>query len=155
MERSGLQCREDLVVLGKATALVLGEDELAVTQHVELALAARDVLRLDPVRVQLGCETRSPLVIARSGGAVVDLDRHCRQRTSQSQKSVTTRWPAGMSGAPGGLPRPSQGPVSSSSPMYSSGWSSVAHRWTSSGVAVVVTYTAEAYGHSPSMTSSI
>ena len=30
MERSGLQCREDLVVLGKATALVLGEDELAV-----------------------------------------------------------------------------------------------------------------------------
>jgi hypothetical protein len=103
MERSGLQCREDLVVLGKATALVLGEDELAVAQHVELALAARDVLRLDPVRVQLGCETRSPLVIARSGGAVVDLDRHCRQRTSQSQKSVTTRWPAGTSGAPGRL----------------------------------------------------
>ena len=72
---------EDLVVLGKATGLVLGEDEVAVAKHVELALAARDVLRLDPVGVQLGRETRSPLVIARSGGAVVDLDRHGHQRT--------------------------------------------------------------------------
>jgi hypothetical protein len=72
---------EDLAVLGKATGLVLGEDEVSVAKHIELALAARDVLRLDPVRFQLGCETRSPLVIARSSGAVVDLDRHGRQRT--------------------------------------------------------------------------
>lgn len=95
MERSGLQCREDLVVLGKATALVLGEDELAVAQHVELALAARDVLRLDPVRVQLGCETRSPLVIARSGGAVVDLDRHA---ASLPVGAAAKKWVARLRG---------------------------------------------------------
>ena len=65
-------------MLGEAPDFLLGEDELAVAQHVELPFATRDVARLDPVRVQLGRETRGPLVIARSGGAVVDLDRHAR-----------------------------------------------------------------------------
>jgi hypothetical protein len=63
-------------VLGEASFLLLREDELAVTQDVELAGLADDRLGVDPVRVQLGRETRSPLVIARSGRAVVDLDGH-------------------------------------------------------------------------------
>ena len=61
-------------MLGEAAGLLLREDELAVAQHVELALAARDVLGLDPLRVQLGRETRGPLVVAVSGGAVLDQD---------------------------------------------------------------------------------
>ena len=63
-------------MLGKPADQLLRKDELAVAQHVELALVARDVSGLDPLRVQLGRETRGPLVVARSGGAVVDLDRH-------------------------------------------------------------------------------
>ena len=63
-------------MLGEAADLLLGEDELAVAQHVELAFTAGDVLRGDACGVQLGRETRGPLVVARSGGAVVDLDRH-------------------------------------------------------------------------------
>ena len=63
-------------MLGETACLVLREHELAVADHVELALAAGDVRGGDPDRVQLGRETRGPLVIARSGRAVVDLDRH-------------------------------------------------------------------------------
>jgi hypothetical protein len=75
-----LQGREDLARLGKASALLLREDDLAVAHDVELAPRAADVLRRDPVRVQLGRETRSPLVVACSGRAVVDLDGHGCQR---------------------------------------------------------------------------
>lgn len=74
---------ENLVVLGESARLVLGEDELAVAKHVELSLAARDVLRRNPVLVQLGRETRSPLVIASSGRAVVDLDGHAPEPTEE------------------------------------------------------------------------
>jgi hypothetical protein len=70
------QRAEDLVVLGEPAAFLLGVDELPVANHVELARLADDRLGVDPVRVQLGRETRGPLVIARSGRAVVDLDRH-------------------------------------------------------------------------------
>jgi hypothetical protein len=76
MARSDLQRAENLAGLGKAAALLLGEDELAVADDVELALGAGDVLSRDAVRVQLGRETRGPLVVAGSGRAVVDLDRH-------------------------------------------------------------------------------
>jgi hypothetical protein len=65
-------------VLGKASALLLREDELAVRDDVELALRALDDGGIEPVRVQLGRETRGPDVIARSGGAVADLDGHAR-----------------------------------------------------------------------------
>jgi hypothetical protein len=64
-------------VLGEAAFLLLAEDQLSVHEHVELAVLARDDLRL--VRrplVELGRETRGPAVIAVSDGAVVDLDLH-------------------------------------------------------------------------------
>jgi hypothetical protein len=71
-----LERRDDLCVLGKAAALLLREDELVPADDVELALRARNRGRVDPSSRQLGRETRGPLVVAPSGGAVVDLDRH-------------------------------------------------------------------------------
>jgi hypothetical protein len=68
-------------VLGKAAGLLLGEDELAVAHDVELPFAAGDVSCGDAVCFQLGHETRGPLVVARSGRAVVDLDSHGREPT--------------------------------------------------------------------------
>jgi hypothetical protein len=65
-------------VLGKAAGVLLGEDDLAVGDHVELAVAAwLDLGVVVGVRVQLGRETRGPLVVALSGRAVLDQDlRH-------------------------------------------------------------------------------
>jgi hypothetical protein len=71
-----LQGCEHLGVLGEAADLLLGEDELAVTHDVELPLASRDVRCGNALCFQLGHETRGPLVVARSGRAVVDLDSH-------------------------------------------------------------------------------
>jgi hypothetical protein len=56
--------------------LLLREDELPVGDHVELVLLTRSGGRVEPVRVQLGRETRGPLVVAASDGAVEDLDDH-------------------------------------------------------------------------------
>jgi hypothetical protein len=72
----------DLLVLGEPARLLLGEDELAVHEHVELAVGALDRLGLVLRRLgYLGRETRSPAVIAVSDGAVVDLDSHRREPT--------------------------------------------------------------------------
>jgi hypothetical protein len=76
MSRGGAESGAYLAVLGKATELLLGEDELAVVQDVELPLAARDRAGIEPLGVELGRETRGPAVVAASGGAVVDLDAH-------------------------------------------------------------------------------
>jgi hypothetical protein len=64
-------------VLGKAPLPLLGEKQAAVEQHVELALGTLDDRGLDarPLR-DVGRETRGPAVVARSDGAVVDLDLH-------------------------------------------------------------------------------
>src|SRR5204862_2219932 len=72
------QLGEDLVGLREAPLALLGEDQVAVYEHVELALLALldpgSVLR--PV-VDLGRETRGPAVVAASDGAVEDADlRH-------------------------------------------------------------------------------
>ena len=76
-------------MLGEATGLLLGEDQLAVHEHVELALGALGRLGLVLGRlVYLGRETRSPAVIAVSDGAVVDLDLH--GTTSVSCAAVST-----------------------------------------------------------------
>jgi hypothetical protein len=56
--------------------LVLREHELAVAQHVELAAASLVRARVDAVLLQLGDETRRPLVVAASGRAVKDVDAH-------------------------------------------------------------------------------
>jgi hypothetical protein len=67
-------------VLGEAALALLAEDQLAVGDDVELAVLARDDLRLvRRLGVELGRETRGPAVIAVSDGAVVDLDLHPRR----------------------------------------------------------------------------
>jgi hypothetical protein len=74
---SGGEPGEDLVVLREAARLVLREDELAVEDDVELpVLARRDGRGGVPRTLDLGGETRRPLVVARSDRAVEDLDLH-------------------------------------------------------------------------------
>ena len=59
--------------------LLLGEQEVPVGEHVELAVVALDDLGLVfRLRVDLGCETRGPAVVPASDGAVVNLDAHER-----------------------------------------------------------------------------
>ena len=65
---------EDLRDLGVAALALLREHELAVRDHVELALLARDDLGAVRGSVQLGRETRGPAVIAVSDGAEEDFD---------------------------------------------------------------------------------
>ena len=55
--------------------LLLGEDELAVGDHVELALHSGLHLGDVPDGVQLGHETRGPFVVAVSDGAEEDANR--------------------------------------------------------------------------------
>jgi hypothetical protein len=74
---SGAERRDDLVVLREAALALLREHELPVPEDVELAVPALDRLHVEAESVaQLGCETRSPAVVAVSDGAVVDLDAH-------------------------------------------------------------------------------
>ena len=56
--------------------LVLGEDERAVVDDVELPRAALADRRVEPVLLQLGRETRGPSVVPASDGAIQDLDTH-------------------------------------------------------------------------------
>jgi len=56
--------------------LVLREDELAVAEHVELAVVAGGGGRVDPGLLQLCDETRRTFVVPASGRAVEDLDGH-------------------------------------------------------------------------------
>ncbi len=67
---------QDLAVLGPASLLLLGEDELAVSDDVVLALGARDGGGVEAVVAQLGRETRGPFVVPASDGAVENLDGH-------------------------------------------------------------------------------
>ncbi len=73
------QCREDLCEFRPAPGLLLREGEAPVDEHVELALPALHHLRTVPRPVDLGRETRSPLVVPASDGAVEDAHvRHGR-----------------------------------------------------------------------------
>jgi hypothetical protein len=65
-------------VLGESAFLLLGEDQLAVSDYVVLALSALfDFGFVFRLGVQLGRETRGPCVVAISDGAVLDQDvRH-------------------------------------------------------------------------------
>ena len=67
--------------LREAALGLLGEDELAVRDDVELALRALDDAGVDAAGVERGRETRGPAVVAPSDGAVEDLDAHERERT--------------------------------------------------------------------------
>src|SRR4029078_3089934 len=72
----------DLVGLRKAALALLGENDLAVGDDVELALLSRNRLGLvGRLLLQLGRETRGPFVIAVSDGAVKDLDLHTTEPT--------------------------------------------------------------------------
>jgi hypothetical protein len=62
-------------VLGEAVLALLGEEQSAVREHVELPLAAGNGPRLQAQTIRyLGRETRGPTVVTLSDGAVVDLD---------------------------------------------------------------------------------
>jgi hypothetical protein len=72
-----LEETDDLAVLGKAPGRLLREEEVAVDQDVELRARAGDGRRVRGYRVpELRRETRGALVVAASGRAVEDLDRH-------------------------------------------------------------------------------
>src|SRR3712207_2046829 len=62
--------------VGEAPLALLREHELAVREHVELAVAALVGRRLETLPAERGRETRGPAVVAASDGAVVDLDGH-------------------------------------------------------------------------------
>ena len=70
-------------MLREAALLLLREQHLTIHEHVELALAALfDLGLVVGLVVQLGRETRGPLVVAVSDGAVLDQDlRHAAQPT--------------------------------------------------------------------------
>jgi hypothetical protein len=70
---------QDLLVLREPVLALFREHDFSVDEHVELApFAFGDLRPVLGVRVDLGRETRGPAVIARSDGAVVDLDS-CHQ----------------------------------------------------------------------------
>ena len=71
-------------MLGEPAGVLLGEDDLAVGDHVELALAAwLDLGLVVGFGVQLGRETRGPPVVAVSDRAEEDLDRHAPEPTGR------------------------------------------------------------------------
>ena len=83
------ELRDDLAVLGKPALRLLGEDHLPVREDVELGLLSGYRRRGDPrLRLDLGRETRGPFVVAASGRAVEDLDRHAG--SLPAGKAVTT-----------------------------------------------------------------
>ena len=62
--------------MGPAAGALLGEDDLAVADDVELGLLAPYRRRVDSGISELGRETRGPSVVSVSDGAVEDLDGH-------------------------------------------------------------------------------
>jgi hypothetical protein len=81
-----VQERSNLALLGEPALRLLREDDLSVQKHVVLALGAllgdRLVLRFG---VQLGRETRGPLVIAVSDRAVENADPRHDEKLSEAQ----------------------------------------------------------------------
>jgi len=67
-----------------ASELLLREDQLAVGDHVELAVLALVDRRFVTASVQFGRETRGPFVVAASDRAVVDLDLHGTDSTART-----------------------------------------------------------------------
>ena len=70
-------------MLREPAGLQLREDELSIGEDVVLARRALDDRGGEAVIAQLGRETRGPDVVARSGGAVADLDGHVRSLAGQ------------------------------------------------------------------------
>jgi hypothetical protein len=76
---SAREQRENLSGLGESLHLVLGEDELAVLQDVELSRPPRCRLDLETLVFQPDRETRGPFVVPASGWAIEDLDAHRKE----------------------------------------------------------------------------
>jgi hypothetical protein len=76
----------DLRALREAAFALLGEDQLALPEHVELPFRALfDLGLVLGLGVQLDRETRGPRVVAVSDGAVLDEDaRHAVNATDSS-----------------------------------------------------------------------
>jgi hypothetical protein len=81
-------------MLREPALMLLREDELAVRQHVVLALGALlDLGFVLSLRVQLGRETRGPGVVAVSDGAVLDEDaRHGQNLSVQMVLNCSKGW---------------------------------------------------------------
>ena len=94
---------------GSARARASRRPGCAVRDHVELPLAAGNRLGGETRVVELGHETRSPFVVARSGGAVVDLDLHAREPTlrvgAHFAGNRARRGPGGRRGRSPAVPR--------------------------------------------------
>ena len=73
---------------------MLGEDEATVDEDVELPPLSGDRGRVVALRYELGRETRGPFVVARSGRAVEDLDRHARSVPCADMATTPTIAPA-------------------------------------------------------------
>ena len=68
-------------MLGEPPRLLLREQEPPVRADIELAVLPGRDRRVEAGSLQLGRETRGPLVVAASDGAVEDLDAHAADRT--------------------------------------------------------------------------
>ena len=74
------------MILRKALLLVLGEQDLAVDDDIELARRPRDELRVDArLLLDLGRETRGARLVV-SGLAVLDRDVHERRFLMMSDR---------------------------------------------------------------------
>ena len=82
---SGPEQTEDLVALGETAFALLREDELTVSEHVELALRTLGDRGSDAAVVQHGRDTRGLAVVTASDGAVVNFDGHVRSLPGQTR----------------------------------------------------------------------
>ena len=73
---AGSEQGEDFAVLGPAPFVLLGEDQLPVSDHVVLGLVPLARGGVESAVIQLGRETRGPFVVPASDGAVENLDGH-------------------------------------------------------------------------------
>jgi hypothetical protein len=81
-------------MLREPALLLLREDQLAVRQHIVLALFAfLDLGLVLSLGVQLGRETRGPRVVTVSDGAVLDQDaRHGQNLSVQMVLNCSNGW---------------------------------------------------------------
>ena len=105
LRRRRLEETDDLAVLGKAPGCLLREEEVAVDQHVELRARAGGGRCVGSDRVpELRRKTRGALVVAASGRAVEDLDRHeadtSRPGRGSVERSSSTRSASAWSASP-------------------------------------------------------
>jgi len=70
---------------------LLREDESSVCEDVELRALPGLRRGIDPLRAKLGRDTRGPLVVAASDGAIADLDGHPAKTTPSLESPDAAR----------------------------------------------------------------